>query len=342
LPTLSHKRQSTYERHTMAGHPLYHRRLPRQRRWQSSRRPERPRCQQVPVLYSLWNCTRRLRSCLDLVQQDRKPRNVHELVSIPCPFSACTFAYLTSSAPVTVTGAKRKRTTEPLVRPWFTKRENFPSMFVANIQGVSNGCGTLENFDVVFPDPGQSVQTVSGSQFTPPVSCANAAATPAASPEAASASAAAPAPTSTSGSGSGSGNESPAATSVPTVAPGVFASGAASASAAVPVATSAAAPSAAAPSAAAPVASAAPSAAAPPTSSGSAGTQSGPCTNEGDWNCIGGTSFQRCASGSWSAAMQMAAGTSCTPGISSELTMAKRALRFAQPHVRRSFNTWGH
>ncbi|QPG96784.1 hypothetical protein C2857_005250 [Epichloe festucae Fl1] len=60
------------------------------------------------------------------------------------------------------------------------------------------------------------------------------------------------------------------------------------------------------------------------------------CSSEGAWNCIGGTSFQRCASGMWSAAQPVAAGTSCTPGQASQLKVAakqkrthRRAIRFA-------------
>ena len=61
------------------------------------------------------------------------------------------------------------------------------------------------------------------------------------------------------------------------------------------------------------------------STSGTSGALSGPCTNEGDWNCIGGTSFQRCASGAWSAAIPMN-GMKCTPGESSSFAMnaAKR------------------
>jgi hypothetical protein len=52
------------------------------------------------------------------------------------------------------------------------------------------------------------------------------------------------------------------------------------------------------------------------------------------WNCIGGSSFQRCASGAWSAVQQLAAGTSCVSGQSATINMVvtkkgkRRALRF--------------
>ena len=64
-----------------------------------------------------------------------------------------------------------------------------------------------------------------------------------------------------------------------------------------------------------------------PAPAPAAGSQSGACTNEGAWNCVDGKSFQRCASGRWSAVIQMAAGTSCTVGVSEVLGMAGRRVR---------------
>ncbi|KAK7947921.1 uncharacterized protein PG986_008807 [Apiospora aurea] len=74
--------------------------------------------------------------------------------------------------------------------------------------------------------------------------------------------------------------------------------------------------------------------AAPPAGTGSpggsgGGSLSGPCTPEGEWNCLSdGTSWQRCASGLWSAVMPMAPGTTCTPGQSS--TLSKRRERYVR------------
>jgi hypothetical protein len=53
-----------------------------------------------------------------------------------------------------------------------------------------------------------------------------------------------------------------------------------------------------------------------------------PCTDEGMWNCIGGTQFQRCASGLWSPVQNMASGTACKPGLSTTL-WAKRSRDIA-------------
>jgi hypothetical protein len=69
------------------------------------------------------------------------------------------------------------------------------------------------------------------------------------------------------------------------------------------------------------------------------GKQTGICTTEGMWNCIGGSSFQQCASGLWSTPQSMALGTTCQPGQSPDLqavTVAKpkRAIRFSGEHLR--------
>jgi hypothetical protein len=74
----------------------------------------------------------------------------------------------------------------------------------------------------------------------------------------------------------------------------------------------------------------------PPPPPGSGSDLSGACPTEGMWNCIGGSSFQQCASGSWSASQQMAAGTTCQAGQSMDLGIVakpKRAIRFSGEHV---------
>ncbi|KAL0940649.1 extracellular protein [Colletotrichum truncatum] len=48
------------------------------------------------------------------------------------------------------------------------------------------------------------------------------------------------------------------------------------------------------------------------------------CTEEGQWLCIAGTHFQRCASGRWSVIMSMAAGTKCQSGTTEFVTWAKK------------------
>jgi hypothetical protein len=75
----------------------------------------------------------------------------------------------------------------------------------------------------------------------------------------------------------------------------------------------------------------------PPPPPGSGSYLAGACTPEGMWNCIGGSSFQQCASGSWSASQPVAAGTTCQAGQHMDLGIAsakpKRAIRFSDEHV---------
>jgi hypothetical protein len=57
------------------------------------------------------------------------------------------------------------------------------------------------------------------------------------------------------------------------------------------------------------------------------------------WNCIGGTSFQQCASGQWSAVQALAAGTTCTSGQTANINIVatgskKREVRRSR-HFRR-------
>lgn len=56
--------------------------------------------------------------------------------------------------------------------------------------------------------------------------------------------------------------------------------------------------------------------------SGGEGEQSGDCSDEGAWNCVGGSQFQRCASGQWTDVMAMADGTSCEPGQGQSFAVA--------------------
>ncbi|KAK3321171.1 hypothetical protein B0T19DRAFT_403742 [Cercophora scortea] len=67
----------------------------------------------------------------------------------------------------------------------------------------------------------------------------------------------------------------------------------------------------------------------------SAGTT---CTDEGAWNCINGTAFQRCASGAWSAVINMAAGTKCTSGVSDSFAMAAGRRSVRNLRARRSYS----
>ncbi|KAL2160814.1 hypothetical protein VTH06DRAFT_1011 [Thermothelomyces fergusii] len=59
------------------------------------------------------------------------------------------------------------------------------------------------------------------------------------------------------------------------------------------------------------------------------------CSEEGAWNCIGGTQFQRCASGAWTAPQPVSAGTVCKPGRGGRITIAAASDRVRVRRVRR-------
>lgn len=205
--------------------------------------------------------------------------------------------------------------------------EALPDMFKANID---NGCSTVNDMDVTFPDPGANVQKLNGatSAFAAPAgSCATGSSSQ---------------PTGGSGSGSGASVTGGAGSS-PT-APA--ASGGAAAPAAggifATVATSA-------PAAATPTGASSSGSGSSSGSSGSGSSSSGSssstgsesagsaCTTEGDYQCVSSTTYQICASGTWSAVMSVAAGTSCSgTGANFEIVAASskfkmtRALRRAK------------
>ena len=240
-------------------------------------------------------------------------------------------------APVTITGSSSKRSEdEDLMSRNITQlmeRDTaafnaLPDMFVAN---VGNGCGTVDSTDLAFPAPGDSVEKDGMSTATP------------VAPTGSCQSAVAGAAATTGGSGSEATSAPVASSSAPALSGGVFATVASSPSTQASATAAPAAPSSA---AASPVASAASSAApvASPASTGTTGSGSAiaagtACTTEGMWNCIGGTSFQQCASGTWSAVEQVAAGTTCTSGQTMAIDIVagkpKRAIRFSSEHVRR-------
>lgn len=200
-------------------------------------------------------------------------------------------------APITVTSGSSKRDIPAVEK----RTANYPPMFVANI----NGCTTKEGVDIRFPQPGPNVQTLEHDSNLAPEGDAACSGTPTFGGDGDTSSG-----SSSSGSGSGSGSSSS------TAAPALTSSSAPAESSA-PTETSA--PSVPQP-AVSTVAPASPSSSS--TSSGSSGSLTGACSPEGAWNCIAGTSFQRCANGQWSASQQMAAGTQCAAGTSSDLSVS--------------------
>lgn len=248
-------------------------------------------------------------------------------------------------APISITGGTSKRTAD-MVRRDTAAFDALPDMFVANI---GNGCGTVDSTDVLFPNPGDSVakegQATASALSTPTGSCAQAVA---------------PAPSVAAGGSSAAPSQAPQSTAAPAssslsivnVSGGVYAT-VATPSAASAAPTPSTAPADPAPSvvtmtpsvpAPGPAPSAAPTNPPPAASSvpapstgkptaASSGAQSGFCTSEGIYNCIDGTSFQRCGSGFWSVVQPVAPGTICNSGQSMDMHIAranvvKRAVHF--------------
>ncbi|KAF7542337.1 hypothetical protein G7Z17_g11662 [Cylindrodendrum hubeiense] len=243
-------------------------------------------------------------------------------------------------AAIEVTGGSSKRA---------DALSSLPDMFVANIGG---SCKFDVPGDLKFPDPGEQV-TVANTEAKDPVGCGSG-----------------------SGSGSGSGDSTsvvagttaaatytqPAATtaapaddtSVPggvfiTVSSGPADSVSTTVADSVPTTVADSVPTTIAstlvtvtksasnsvPSATTPVAS--------PTSGSGDGSSSGShtagtaCTTEGEWNCVGGTQFQRCASGTWSVLMAVADGTTCESGSSDALSISSARRRRAFRSFRARF-----
>lgn len=218
--------------------------------------------------------------------------------------------------PVTVTQGVKKRYAPA---PKSAKRQtSFPDLFLCNI---GNGCVTPANVDIIFPNPGANVQSVGAGPFSqmpggaggaagqgPPQTPATATAAETQAPSAATAPPAATATGFASGfGGNGGGNGGNGSNGgsngggngggggLYTVSAGNFAEGASTQSPVTPVTIETPAPTAAADS----------------------GSSSGGC-EVGSWDCQdSGTSFRRCVSGgTWSATIDMAAGTKCVPGVS--------------------------
>ncbi|KAI0533210.1 hypothetical protein GGR58DRAFT_487648 [Xylaria digitata] len=246
-----------------------------------------------------------------------------------------------SCAVVNIKSGGAKRAIDPNEKRATVAFANRPQVFQANLGGKY--C-TKEGVDTQFPEPGPDVEQDAAAVLGPALICATGE----------------NAPVGDSGSGSGSGSDSGSSSSssaaqVPatsttaaeiTPTGGVFLT---TGGAAIPTTLSTATSSSAAVSSSAPASSA--SASVPASSSvpvatttsvsqpaptgGASGAQSGACSDEGAWNCIDGTSFQRCASGQWSAVLSMAAGTKCSPGVSANLNMRRHRER-----VRRHGHGW--
>lgn len=211
-------------------------------------------------------------------------------------------------APITITkSSSAKRSPEvPVVEK---RTANYPPMFVANV----NGCTTKEGIDIRFPQPGSAIEYNGQPANLAPEGEAACSGTPKFGGDGDTASGSSSSGSGSSGSGSGS-SSSTAAGSAPTETSSQ-AGGVVSTSTSAPTETSV-------PSVPQPAASSTAPASPSSSSSGGSDTLSGACSPEGAWNCIAGTSFQRCANGQWTVSQQMAAGTQCTAGMSSDLSIS--------------------
>ncbi|RDW85514.1 hypothetical protein BP5796_03839 [Coleophoma crateriformis] len=244
-------------------------------------------------------------------------------------------------ASVTITAASSKTRSASSVA--FSDR---PTLWVGNLD---NGCTTIESTEVVFPNPGPDVTnklTTSGTSISGTCAAVSGIGGPAAAGSGSSSSA-----TASSGSGSVSASSAGAVaassssstastlTSVYTV-PSVTATPATGATSTASPAQggifvtsgAAAASGAAATSSAHVVGTGVASSAAAASTGSSSGTGTAitagtACTTEGMWNCVGGSSFQQCASGTWSVVQSLAAGTSCTGTEASTLDIVRRGPR---------------
>ncbi|KAJ5958197.1 uncharacterized protein N7479_005347 [Penicillium vulpinum] len=239
-------------------------------------------------------------------------------------------------APITVSGGASKRSPAEIER----RTASFPPMFIANI----NGCMTQEGIDIRFPQPGDYLErdgepanlakegapactgtpTWGGSGDTASSGSSSAGLdTGAKSTGSASPSSETGSSTNSTGSASSGSSSAPAESTPPPVAP-------------IPAGTPSNPPTEPKPESSSSEAAPAPVT----TGSGSAsssGTLAGGCSTEGQWNCISGTSFQRCASGTWSAAQPMSTGTQCSAGQGEELvvTASRKARHISSMRFRK-------
>ncbi|KAI1354065.1 hypothetical protein F5Y01DRAFT_35897 [Xylaria sp. FL0043] len=250
-----------------------------------------------------------------------------------------TQEYYMNCAPVTISGGTGKRDVSyNETMELFSRDDTLPELMVANLAEI-NDCKSTLSTDPTYPNPGPNVMKPGSSNSFAPISGTNC--VPKGAKEVSPGSGSGSDSGSGSSSGSASATSSAAATSAATSAASSAASSTPSGFVTVTIATSSLSPttsSAAASSSSAaaqtPTASASPASSAPasgpsgsPSSGSGSGVQglTGACTTEGMFNCIGGTSYQQCASGSWSVVQSMPATTKCAPGQT--MTLWARDLR---------------
>ncbi|KAL6811063.1 hypothetical protein GGI42DRAFT_206889 [Trichoderma sp. SZMC 28013] len=247
-------------------------------------------------------------------------------------------------AAVTIGAGKKRDASTP-----FSSR---PDIFVAN---VGNGVCTWEGKDVQFPNPGPEVDNTSQKGTIPPgqgecKEAPPAGAPPAAPPAGQPAASSAQAPVAAPPQGTQPAGTSAPASKIPggvfitspvgqppaqpTAKPTTLASLTSQAPAVTSSQPKPSPPPAAATSAAPPAPQPTKPASGGSSPSNGAVTAGAACSSEGQWSCASdGKSFQRCASGMWSASMPVAPGTSCQPGTSDSLTLVNK--RSGSDFVRR-------
>lgn len=208
---------------------------------------------------------------------------------------------------------------------------SLPDMFVANI---GEDCGTESSKDVEFPNPGKAVERLNGATnaFAAPTGGSCGAKGPSPGPVDPPTN---PEPTSAPTPPPG-GSPVPSPVPTPSIPGGVFITVPTTAPTAAPEPEEPTTPEQPEePTTPEPEQPEEPTEPEVPSEGGQGAMDAGsPCSTEGTWNCVGGSSFQRCASGAWSAVMQLAAGMNCDDGQSSELKVhasaGKRSMRRSQ------------
>ncbi|KAI3334790.1 hypothetical protein F4824DRAFT_467235 [Ustulina deusta] len=250
-----------------------------------------------------------------------------------------TQEYYMNCAPVTITGgssSKREASLNETMELFSRDAAALPELMVSNLAEI-NDCKSELSTDPVYPNPGPNVMKPGSTNSFAPISGTNC--VPKGAKDVAP------------GSGSGSSSESgtSSATAQTSTSAAVQTSTSAAAQTSTPATTGtssgfltvtittstlSAAPTSSTATSSSAAQTPTPSPASSAPASGASGSPSpgssvqgltGACTTEGMFNCIGGTSYQQCASGSWSVVMAMPPTTKCAEGQT--MTLWARSLR---------------
>lgn len=245
-----------------------------------------------------------------------------------------TQEYYMNCAPITITGSSGSTKRSQNIRKRADALSSYPPLAVYNLADI-NSCKSVLSSDPKYPFPGATVEhdLASGSYTYEDITGTDCFATGVTfSGSSSDDSSSSDSSTAASSSTAAATSSTAAATAV--AGGGVFATASASAPAATATgsgtgATETTTESSPSETTAAPASTAT-------ASSSSSSSASGSCT-AGDYNCsTDGSSYQMCvAGGEWSTSMSMAAGTACTPGTTSGLTISATSSK-----KRRSFRLY--